>query len=288
MIHRPSESAAAPSVANERSTAFERIDGALDCGVLLLCDHASNELPQGYGDLGLPRTEFERHIAYDIGAAVVTRTLARLWGAPAILSTFSRLLIDPNRGADDPTLVMRISDGAIVPGNARIDADEILHRRATYWQPYRGAVTDTIDRMLATGVAPALIAIHSFTPYWKEFPRPWHIGVLWDNDPRIAVPLVAEIAKEPDVLVGENEPYDGALDGDMMDTNGTRRGLAHCLVELRQDLITRPGDAIRWAGRLAGWLQPVLAQPRAHIIDHHGSRAWGPRPSPRIPNGRIE
>lgn len=249
----------------------------MDCGVLVLCDHASNALPPRYGDLGLPRAEFARHIAYDIGAAVVTRTLAERWGAPAVLSTFSRLLIDPNRGGDDPTLVMRISDGAIVPGNARIDANEIAHRRATYWRPYRDAVTDAIDAMLATGVAPALIAIHSFTPRWKEFWRPWHIGVLWDNDPRIAVPLVAEIAKDPDVLVGENEPYDGALEGDMMDTNGSRRGLAHCLVEIRQDLVADSEGAVRWAERLADWLRPVLAQPRTHIVEHHGSRVWGPQ-----------
>src|ERR1700710_1371361 len=118
--------------ANENFGAAESIAGALDAGVLVICDHASNGLPACYGDLGLTRQSLERHIAYDIGAAWLTRRLAELLGAPAVLSTFSRLLIDPNRGADDPTLVMRLSDGAVVPGNARADAAEIERRIAAY------------------------------------------------------------------------------------------------------------------------------------------------------------
>ena len=112
-------------------SAFEAVPGALDSGALIICDHASNAIPPGYGTLGLPREALERHIAYDIGAADVTRALAAELGAPAVLSTYSRLVIDPNRGLDDPTLVMRYSDGAIVPGNAYIDAAEIARRSAT-------------------------------------------------------------------------------------------------------------------------------------------------------------
>ena len=85
-------------------SAFEAVPGALDAGVLVVCDHAANAIPPGYGTLGLPRKALERHIAYDIGAADVTRALAAELGAPAVLSTFSRLIIDPNRGLDDPTL----------------------------------------------------------------------------------------------------------------------------------------------------------------------------------------
>ena len=108
----------------------EFIEGPLEAGVLLLCDHASNALPPECGTLGLPGAQFARHIAYDIGAAAMTRRLARALDAPALLTRYSRLLIDPNRGADDPTLVMRLSDGAIVPGNAHIDAAEVERRRA--------------------------------------------------------------------------------------------------------------------------------------------------------------
>ncbi len=134
----------------------ETVAGPLDAGVLLICDHASNALPPGYGTLGLEPAALERHIAYDIGAAALTRALAERLGAPAVLSTFSRLLIDPNRGADDPTLVMRFSDGAIVPGNARVDAAEIALRRERYWAPYRETVAATVEAMLASGEPPAL------------------------------------------------------------------------------------------------------------------------------------
>ena len=118
------------------------------------------------------RDALERHIAYDIGAAELTRALAARLDAPAVLSTFSRLLIDPNRGADDPTLVMRYSDGAIVPGNARVDAAEIARRRERFWAPYRETIAATVEAMLATGEPPALVSIHSFTPVWRGAARP--------------------------------------------------------------------------------------------------------------------
>src|ERR1700744_204313 len=137
--------------------AFEAIPGALDAGALIVCDHASNGIPPGYGTLGLPREALERHIAYDIGAADVTRALAEMLGAPAVLSTYSRLIIDPNRGLDDRTLVMQSSDGAIVPGNAYIDAAEIARRSALLWAPYRQEVSTTVDAMIATGEPPAVI-----------------------------------------------------------------------------------------------------------------------------------
>ena len=204
----------------------ERIDGRFDGGLLLLCDHASNALPAAYGRLGLPEAEFERHIAFDIGAGEATRQMAAALGAPALLTTFSRLLIDPNRGAIDPTLVMRLSDGAIVPGNARIDETEIALRRERYWQPYRDAIDATLDAMMATGTVPAIVSMHSFTPTMKGKARPWHIGLLWDSDPRLAAPLLAALASEPDLQpaaerVGDNEPYDGALPGDTIDCHAT-------------------------------------------------------------------
>ena len=156
---------------------------------LVLCDHAGRAIPEPYGDLGLPPSVFERHIAYDIGAAGVTRVLAAELGAPALLANFSRLLIDSNRGPDDPTLVMRLSDGAIVPGNARVDEAEIARRKADWWQPYQGAISSEIDAMIASGKPPVLVSIHSFTPAWKGVPRPWHVGILWDRDDRLAAPL---------------------------------------------------------------------------------------------------
>jgi predicted N-formylglutamate amidohydrolase len=258
----------------------ERIDGALDAGVIVICDLASNGLPAAYGDLGLSRQSLQRHIAYDIGAAWLTRRLARLLGAPAVLSTFSRLLIDPNRGADDPTLVMRLSDGAVVPGNARVDAAEIERRRALYWAPYRNAVAQAVDAMVASGPAPAVVSIHSFTPHWRGVERPWKVGVLWDKDPRLPAPLLRALAAESDLApaqerVGDNEPYDGALEGDTIDDIATARGLANALIEVRQDLIATEAEAEAWANRLARLLAPILAQPELHRRADFGSRASG-------------
>jgi predicted N-formylglutamate amidohydrolase len=251
---------------------FEIVEGARRAGVLFLCDHATNALPAEYGDLGLPRAAFQRHIAYDIGADAVTRRLAARFGAPAVLTRFSRLLIDPNRGGDDPTLVMRISDGAIVPGNARIDAAEIERRRAIYWQPYRDAVSAMLAEMMAAGPVPAIVSIHSFTPSWRGEARPWEVGVLWDCDPRLPEPFMAAL-RAMSLVVGDNEPYDGALEGDTMDAHGNGRGLANMLVELRQDLIADVTDAHAWADSLAAPLAQVLADPEIHQIRHYRSRA---------------
>jgi predicted N-formylglutamate amidohydrolase len=276
--------------ARDAFAAVERVEGALDAGAIVICDHASNRLPAAYGDLGLSRGALERHIAWDIGAAWLTRRLARLLGAPAVLSTFSRLLIDPNRGADDPTLVMRLSDGAIVPGNARVDAAEIERRRAAFWAPYREAVAGTVDAMSATGRAPAVVSIHSFTPVWREAARPWKIGVLWDMDPRLPTPLLEALAAEPDLApaqecVGDNEPYDGALAGDTIDAIATARGLANALIEVRQDLIATESGAHAWAERLARLLAPILARPALHAPADFGSRAMG-RARAAKPRGR--
>ena len=257
-------------------SAFERIPGALDSGALVICDHASNAIPADYGTLGLPREALARHIAYDIGAADVTRALAGLLGAPAVLSTYSRLVIDPNRGLDDPTLVMRYSDGAIVPGNAYIDAAEIARRSARFWAPYRQEIAATVDAMIATGEPPALISIHSFTNVWRGFSRPWKIGILWDRDERIPKPLIQALLAEPDLRadeVGDNEPYDGALAGDTIDAIATSHGLANALIEIRQDLIAETTNALGWAERIARLLRPILAGWRSRAPAGLGTRA---------------
>ena len=251
-----------------------RIPGRLDGGVLLLCDHASNALPPAYGRLGLPEAQLERHIAYDIGARRATEVMAERLGAPALFTTYSRLLIDPNRGADDPTLVMRLSDGAIVPGNARIDEAEIEHRRQRYFRPYHDAIAETLRSMASTGVVPAIVSMHSFTPFWKEVPRPWHVGLLWDRDRRLVEPLLSALSAEPDLQpaaerVGDNQPYDGALPGDTIDTHASRNGYANVLIEVRQDLMATDVGAEAWGARLARLLAPILARPDMHEVMIH-------------------
>lgn len=257
--------------------AFEHVPGTLEAGLILLCDHASNALPPGYGSLGLPKAELERHIGYDIGAAGVTRMLAHRLGCPALLTRFSRLLIDPNRGEDDPTLVMRLSDGAVVPGNRNVDEAEVERRLERYHRPYHAAVEAEIDAALTKGVVPAILSMHSFTAVWRGLARPWHAAVLWDSDPRFTRELIDALAAPGDLMVGDNEPYDGALRGDCMYRHGTLRGLAHTLLEIRQDLITDEDGQREWADRLAGILPDMLAKPELHEVRSFGSRT-GPVP----------
>lgn len=238
----------------------EEIEGPFDAGVLLICDHARNAFPRGYGVLGLPREALQRHIAYDIGARWLTLRMAECLQAPAVLSTFSRLLIDPNRGADDPTLVMRYSDGAIVPGNARADEAEIDRRVRLYWQPYRDAAQATTEAMLASGRPPAIVSIHTFTDDWRGFKRPWKVGVLYDDDDRMARAFLRALAADglAPHEIGDNEPYAGGLKGDTIDALATSRGLLNLLIEVRQDLVATKAAAEAWAERLAGVLGKLV------------------------------
>src|SRR6185503_4880261 len=151
-------------------------------------------------------------------------------GCPALMTTYSRLLIDPNRGADDPTLIMRISYAVICSNKNDIDDAERQRRIARFHRPYHAAITSEIDMALAQGSNPVLVSIHSFTPHWKGVPRPWHVGVLWDRDIRFADHLLKSLRQGGDLCVGDNEPYSGALEGDTLYTHGTRRGLGHGLI----------------------------------------------------------
>ncbi len=267
----------APGVEMKEFPAYTRVDGAAEHGLLIICDHASNALPKAYGTLGLQQSQLERHIGYDIGAAGVTEEIARLLGVPALLANFSRLLIDPNRGEDDPTLIMRISDGAVVPGNADCDEAERNRRIEGYYAPYHHAIGMAIDEGIAAGRPPALLSIHSFTESWRGMPRPWHAGVLWDKDERLAVPLLRALQAEPDLLADANVPYSGELEGDCLYRHGTGRGLAHALIEIRQDLIRDEAGQKAWAERLARILKNLFAAPDArstyNTICHHGSHA---------------
>ena len=250
---------------------FELVPGPADRGLLILADHARNTLPEDYGSLGLPPAEFERHIAYDIGTEALARGLAARLGAPMLMTRFSRLLIDPNRGEDDPTLVMRLSDGTVVPGNHPMTRAEIERRIELFHRPYHEAVAAQIDAMVASSTMPILVAIHSFTPFWKGEPRPWHVAMLSDEDRRANLALIAHLSRDPELVVGDNEPYSGSLRNDTMFTHGTRRGLAQALVEVRQDLIATPEGQAEWVERLGDALDAVDADAQMHERQWHGS-----------------
>lgn len=226
-------------------------DGRPD-GLVLVCDHASNAVPPWIAPLGVGAEDMARHIAWDVGARGVTLELARLLAAPAILTTFSRLVIDPNRGPKDPTLVMKIYDGSIIHGNRGVDTAETTRRIEHLHRPYHEAIDTELDAMIAAGRPPALVSIHSFTPQLKGRPlRPWHIGLLWDRDDRLVAPLMTRLRLEEDLIVGDNEPYSGQLAGDCMWMHGTARDIPHVLIEIRNDLIAEPEGQRAWAARLA-------------------------------------
>lgn len=223
---------------------------------LITCDHATNVVPPDVngGDLGLPPEDMNRHIAYDPGALGVSLELGELLDAPVVASNFSRMVIDPNRGADDPTLVMRLNDGSLIPGNRHVDAAEVQRRTDAYYRPYH----DALARMAARP-GTVVIAMHSFTPQFKgRPPRPWHIGVLYPADGRLAQPLIARLRQEHDLVVGENEPYTGYLPGDAIDQHATANGLPNALIELRNDLIETPAQQTAWAERLVPILHDAL------------------------------
>lgn len=251
---------------------YEVVPGEYSKGLILLCDHARNTIPEPYGTLGLPAGELERHIAYDIGAETVMRGLAAELGVPGILATFSRLLIDPNRGADDPTLIRQLYDGTIIPGNYPISDAERQRRRDEFYQPYHEQIRLMIDDFLGRDIIPAVIAVHSMTDRWNDLARPWQLSVLWDSDPRLAGPLLKAFRELPGITVGENEPYDGALAGDTMHQHCTSRGLSHALVEIRQDLVREEKDAAEWVKTLAPIIEKASALPHNHVMLHHGSR----------------
>lgn len=248
------------------STSWSSVEvrhSATECPFLVICDHATNLLPGRYGALGLDPAQLERHIAYDIGARGLALELARHLGATYVGSRFSRLLIDPNRGAHDPTLIMRISDGAVIPANARIGQAETALRLATFYDPYHTAISAELDRLVALGLTPIILSIHSYTDVWRGMAREWHCGILWDRDPRLARPLIEALRAPGLWKVGDNEPYSGRLKGDCLYRHGTLRGFPHALIEVRQDLIRDESGQSEWAGILAEAIDRVCAQPTA-------------------------
>lgn len=227
---------------------------------LLVCDHASRRIPRSLADLGLPESALQRHIAWDIGAAQLVRALAASLEIPAVLAGYSRLVIDCNRHLEDPSSICAESDGQVIPGNRELTAAQReLRARACFW-PYHRAVDQALAAIAHGTEAPALIAIHSFTPQMMGLARPWHCGVLWDRDPRIAVPLLEALRSDGELVVGDNEPYSGRHPADYtVDVHAENRGWPHVCIEIRQDLIADAGGVAEWCARLGRALERILS-----------------------------
>lgn len=240
--------------------AFEIIGAERPRNWVTIADHATNIVPKAVsgGDLGLPAEDMARHIAWDPGARGVSIALAAALNGPYIGTLFSRLVIDPNRAEDDPTVLMKLYDGSIIPGNRHADAAEKERRLAAYHRPYHDALANLLAEGEQAGHAPAIVSIHSFTPQLRNRPpRPWHIGLLWDRDDRIVAPLLNRLARE-ELCVGDNEPYTGTLAGDCMWRHGTEAGRPHILIEIRNDLIQTSEQQAQWGADLARWLTEAM------------------------------
>ncbi len=248
----------APKTSPRSTVAFKILGEDRPGRWLVTCDHASNRVPPWVngGDLGIPAEDMARHIAWDVGAAGLAASLGEHLDSPVILSVFSRLVIDPNRGEDDPTLLMKLYDGTIIPANRHAGPEEVERRLDRLYRPYHSAYA----RLAALRPDRVIVALHSFTPCLKgRTPRPWHVGVLYSHlDERFSKPLIARLMAETDLCIGDNEPYSGHLPGDAIDRHALRLGRHNTLIELRNDLIGTKAQQAHWATRLAPILTEVL------------------------------
>ena len=226
---------------------------------ILIADHAGQSIPARLGDLGVAQAERDRHIGWDIGIAGVTERLSEMLDAFAILQTYSRLVIDCNRPLEAAGSIVTSSDGTPVPGNQAVDDNEKVARALEIFAPYHARITQELDQRSAGPQAPVLIAMHSFTPTFSGTARPWHAGVLYHRDTRLAHALLAALRAEPGLVVGDNEPYSISDGSDYaVPVHGEQRGLLHVELEIRQDLIADAQGQHEWAERLARILPALL------------------------------
>jgi predicted N-formylglutamate amidohydrolase len=241
----PAASATAP---------FRFVDGPQQ-RLLLLCDHASHAIPPELGDLGLDPARALDHIAWDPGAEGIARAMADALQCPMVLGVHSRLVVDLNRAPEAADLILAISDGVDVPGNAVLATAERTRRIATYHRPYHDAIDGHLARLRDRGVAPVLISIHTYTPVFGGEQRPWPVGILWkQHEPWLDA--VLEGLRRQGLAAGDNAPYDGRVAlGYTLEQHALRRGLRSVLFEVRQDLVATTAQQAAWADRLLAALQ---------------------------------
>jgi predicted N-formylglutamate amidohydrolase len=241
---------------------FRTVNPRGPSSLVFICDHASNRVPDEFGDLGIPGAELQRHIAWDIGAAGVADILARYFDAPVLFSDVSRLVIDCNRAFDDPGLIPAISDGTQIPANQDLTERERRRRWKAYHQPYHDAIEEVIAGKLADRQTPIVVSVHSMTPVMKGFARPWQIAMCSAADRRLNDPVLAALRRRSDITVGDNEPYtlDTAEDYSVPH-HAMRRNLQYLQVEFRQDEITTPDGQRRWADIFGACVERALSCP---------------------------
>ncbi len=244
---------------NEPPAAFvHHAEGASD--IFLTCDHAGNLIPERLGGLGLAPLDLARHIAWDVGASGLCRRLAALLDATTVTQTYSRLVIDCNRSPRRHDSMAPLSEATEIPGNLDIPPEQAAARRREIFQPYHDAITEALEARDAAGRRTMFIAMHSFTPVYHGVSRPWHIGLLYNRDARLANILKELMAGDPELCIGDNEPYAISDESDYgIPVHGEQRGIPHIEIEVRHDLIETAAHQAVWAERFAGWFTRVLA-----------------------------
>ncbi|WDR02287.1 N-formylglutamate amidohydrolase [Devosia algicola] len=225
--------------------------------LVLVCDHASNRIPERYGDLGLSQTQRLSHIAWDPGALAVSHQLVELLDAPLIHSTISRLVVDANRGIDSPELIRTLSEATEIGANENLSPEERQARIDQFHTPFHDAIGALLNRRAAAGLKTLLVCMHSFTPSFLGIERPWPIGLIHGQDPKYTKALCDALkAEAPGLNVGWNEPY-AAQNGVTftLEEHGDRRGIDATMIELRNDEIAEPEGVLFWATRLARCLE---------------------------------
>jgi predicted N-formylglutamate amidohydrolase len=230
---------------------------------MIVADHAGNSMPRALRGLGVPENESERHIAWDIGIAAVCRVVADALDATLVQQNYSRLVIDCNRTPGSETSILAISELTPIPGNISLSESQRAARVREIFRPYHNRIEAELDRRRQAGRPAALIAMHSFTPVFKGVVRPWHVGVLYNRDPRFAHLLMDLLKREAGLIVGDNEPYSVTDASDYtIPVHGERRGLHHVAIEVRQDLIANDKGQCAW-GRL---LARLLAEAHRQLV----------------------
>ncbi len=226
---------------------------------ILICEHSGGAVPESLSHLGLSSQDFDKHFALDIGVRHLTSQLSGLLDAPAILANFSRLVIDLNRRVDHPTAFVTNAEGRPIPGNMGMTPEDRLCRTAEIYIPFHKKIESMISGFIAQDIVPVVISIHSFSPVFFKQIRPWDLGVLWVQDPRLPVPVIEHFRKK-DFCVGDNEPYDArVLRGTTINHHADARGFPNALFELRNELIDTDEKGAQWATLLKDCLQGVLA-----------------------------
>jgi predicted N-formylglutamate amidohydrolase len=232
--------------------AFEVVNAEGRSTAVLLCDHASNRLPRALGDLGLPASRFQEHIAWDIGAAMVARRMSARLDAPLILSGYSRLAIDCNRPLGVASSMPELTCGIEVPGNAGLSPEASEARIEELFRPYHRAIEGVLEARGRAALRTAILSVHSFTPEPLRGPRPWDVGLLYGLDRRLAGLLIEALGREAGIVVGDNQPYQVSSGTDYgVPVYAERAGRPGTLIEVRQDHIATPEGAERWGDRLA-------------------------------------